>query len=441
MSTSVLKEFLVSIGFDIDDNSYRRFKETMERTTEAFAALATQATAAALVVAKTVEDTADKLDKLYFASLRTGSAAPHLDSLSYAMTQVGINAQAAMGIVEHFASVLRTQPGTGGLLRMMGINPGDDPSKTLVQLLEKLQKVPYFMAAQYGRMFGIDESSLNLLLKQLPQLEKQISERDRTRKADGIDLVKAEADANRLETHRRELEARLRDVQTRSMERFLPLAERLMNFMDRIANDFFRLDAATAGWTTRIGELVAALGALKVATGFLRGILGLGAVEAGGALAVAGPVALGTGATYELWQHKDMAEAFGRQFLKNMPGWLGTGAPSLVGDKTFDTLEGALRHFEGVVSGAYTDIGGRLTSGVGTLCGPEKRPPPATLRYGRNSLVTWPPLWLSLSESLKRTLLPGQQNASRISYTTWATRLLRRVSRPWSTVVTGGRGR
>ena len=75
MASNILKEFLVSIGFDIKEDQYRRFNDTVYKLTQRMEELATLGAAAAVALAAGVSQAAGEMDKLYFASIRTGASA------------------------------------------------------------------------------------------------------------------------------------------------------------------------------------------------------------------------------------------------------------------------------------------------------------------------------------------------------------------------------
>ena len=123
MASSILKEFLVSIGFDIKEDQYRRFNDTVYKLTQRMEELATLGAAAAVALAAGVSQAAGEMDKLYFASIRTGASARNLTDLEYAFSQVGLSAEGALAAVENVAKAINLSPATQGCWQRLALTP------------------------------------------------------------------------------------------------------------------------------------------------------------------------------------------------------------------------------------------------------------------------------------------------------------------------------
>jgi hypothetical protein len=83
--TNVLKEFLISVGFKIDENGYRRFNESLTSISKGaieigkrFAAAGAATVAAGTVIGAALDAAAKPMEALYFAAQRTGASAKEL---------------------------------------------------------------------------------------------------------------------------------------------------------------------------------------------------------------------------------------------------------------------------------------------------------------------------------------------------------------------------
>ena len=172
-NSSVLKEFLVKIGFKIDETKYRDFQESMRVTAKNAVEMSKTALAATTVMGAGLKAVAQQMESLYFATRRTGASATELKELGFAAEQVGVSAEQARGAVEGLAAARRTNPGLNGILGGLGIDPRQtDNAKVLVQLLAKLHSMPYYQGAQVAGLFGINEQTFAMLEQGLPEMRE-----------------------------------------------------------------------------------------------------------------------------------------------------------------------------------------------------------------------------------------------------------------------------
>lgn len=76
MSSDTIKEFLVALGFKVDENGLKKFETGIGKATKVAAALGTAAIAAATECEASVIKISGKLDQLYFSSKCTQSVDP-----------------------------------------------------------------------------------------------------------------------------------------------------------------------------------------------------------------------------------------------------------------------------------------------------------------------------------------------------------------------------
>jgi hypothetical protein len=170
MGDDVLKEFLVSLGFKVDVVSMKKFTDSVEKVTKGVmaAGLAVAATATGIVAGVAV--IANQMEKLYYASQRTGETVGNLMALRYAAGQIGLTADQAQGALEGFARTLRLNPGTNNLLSSLGVT-GATPAAKFESFVEQMKKQKPYVAAAYAGLFGIDPDTLLMLENGLPKLE------------------------------------------------------------------------------------------------------------------------------------------------------------------------------------------------------------------------------------------------------------------------------
>ena len=110
---SVIKKFLVTLGFKTDESALKKFGDGIDRATKSVFLLATAVTATATTVAIGVERFAANMEKLYFAAYRTGTSAVHIKAFERTIQDFGGTAEDAMGSIEGLTTFLRNNPAGG----------------------------------------------------------------------------------------------------------------------------------------------------------------------------------------------------------------------------------------------------------------------------------------------------------------------------------------
>jgi soluble lytic murein transglycosylase-like protein len=172
-SADTIKDFLVSLGFDIDNAGANKFEAVLKGVTANVLKLGATVEGAAASVMLFTTKIADGLDKLYWASQRTGATVQGIKALGYAASQTGGNAQAALSSLEGLASFMRNNPGAEGFLNRLGVQTRDasgkmrDTAAIFTGVGQKLNSMPYYRARQYAQMLGIDENTLQSMRRGL----------------------------------------------------------------------------------------------------------------------------------------------------------------------------------------------------------------------------------------------------------------------------------
>jgi hypothetical protein len=112
--SSVIREFLVKLGFKTDEAALQSFEKGIDRATKTVVGLAVAIEATAVAVAAGVARFASNLEALYFASIRTNTAAANLQAYDLAVQNFGGSAGEATASIEGLAHALRVNPGNEG---------------------------------------------------------------------------------------------------------------------------------------------------------------------------------------------------------------------------------------------------------------------------------------------------------------------------------------
>jgi len=203
MNAETIKDFLVSLGFQIDDAGARKFDSVLAGTTANVLKAGAAVEATALTVVAFTAKIASGLDNLYWMSQRTGATVNGIRQIGYAVSQMGGSVEAARGSLESLSRFMRNNPGSEGFLNRLGVQTRDasgnmrDMASIFTGVGEKLSNMPYYRANQYAQMLGIDENTLMAMRRGLGQFNAQYTQ---MAKAIGYNADAAAVSSNKFMT-------------------------------------------------------------------------------------------------------------------------------------------------------------------------------------------------------------------------------------------------
>lgn len=263
MNAETLKDFLISLGFKVDEAGARKFDAVVAGTTLKAIELGVKVEAAALSVVAFTAKIASGLDDLYWASQRTGATVEGIKQIGYAVSQVGGSVDGARGSLENLARFMRNNPGAEGFLNRLGVQTRDasgnmrDMATIFTGVGQRLSSMPYYRANQYAEMLGLDENTLMAMRRGIGEYMGQYNA---MKKAIGFNPDQAAAASNRFMTSLRSLS------EAASMARDKigsNLADGLAGSLDRlrrqILENFPKIEGAITGTVKGIlwaGEMV-----------------------------------------------------------------------------------------------------------------------------------------------------------------------------------------
>ncbi len=199
--SDTLQEYLVGLGFKIDEAGLNKFNLFLAKSTTAFGALGTASINTAVQIGESVTRVARQFENLYYASQRTGETVAGLQAVGFAAKQIGLSSEQARGAIEGFTRAIRTNPGMEGLLKGLGVGPGS-PMERLQQFIENTKGLPYYIRAQYAGLLGMEEQTFRMLtleggMDRYVEEQKEYSRRQREAGVDADDLGKKSTDLGR----------------------------------------------------------------------------------------------------------------------------------------------------------------------------------------------------------------------------------------------------
>ncbi len=162
----VIRDFLVSLGFDTDNSGLANMKSAMDGIEWKAKALNGALMALATGAVFAVRQTASELDKLYFSSQRIGASVTNINAYGNAIAQLGGSADGAIGSLESLAEKIRNSPGYEGQLKSLGVSTRDangamrDRVEVMKDLSGVLTKMPAYQANAYANSLGIDQKTM-----------------------------------------------------------------------------------------------------------------------------------------------------------------------------------------------------------------------------------------------------------------------------------------
>ena len=246
-NADTIKDFLVSLGFDIDQAGANKFEAVLKGVTANVLKVGAVVKGAALSIVGFTTQIANGLDKIYWASQRTGSSVQGIKALGYAASQTGASAESAMSSLEGLAGFMRSNPGAEGFLNRLGVQTRDasgkmrDTAAIFTGIGQKLNNMPYYRAKQYAQMLGIDENTLMAMRRGMGQLS---SEYALTAKRIGFNAESAAKQSNIFMTSMRNLTMTLGQAKDKIGSNLAGgLAGSIDNFRRQILDNWPKIEA------------------------------------------------------------------------------------------------------------------------------------------------------------------------------------------------------
>lgn len=237
MSDDVIKEFLVGLGFKVDEGKLKKFTGGIGLATKAAFGLATTAAAMATAVVGAVVKMSDRFEQLYYLSQRVGSSAANISAYAYAFEQVGGTADAAKGSIEAISNFMKFNPGGERFIQGLGVRTREangelrDTTDVLIDVSKALKGMPLAKANVVAGALGIDSQTLQILMRDNGAFFEDYKKK---LQAAGVDQDQAAAASARLMQQWRELKASLIILADGLLIKLQPAIESLLRWINEI---------------------------------------------------------------------------------------------------------------------------------------------------------------------------------------------------------------
>lgn len=226
MQSGIIREFLVKLGYKMDDASERRMRESIDKLTDRVKDLAKAGAVMATAVGVAVAKVANDLDGLYFASKRIGASAGNIKAFEYAIKQMGGSGESARAALEGLARFMRNSPGAESWISGLGVKTRDsngnlrDTVDIYADLAGVLKGMDSSQANAVAQVLGLDDTTLQAIRS--GDMAKYMSEYLAQIKASGVDLDQAAKNAQAYAEVLRGLEMRFNALTTVVGSKALP---------------------------------------------------------------------------------------------------------------------------------------------------------------------------------------------------------------------------
>ena len=194
-SGEVLQEYLIKLGYTVDQISLGRFNAGISSSTANVLKVGGAVFGVVASVEAATAAFAYSMRKMYFQSQLSGASVKNLQSLSFASKQVGLDSNAMGDAIGHMSRMIRTNPGTQALIEAFGVKvTGRDASDVAKDMLGTLKQMPEFIGAQWAnQLFGMDADSFHLAITNIDKLNAKQAEAKAIFEQMGMDPDKASA--------------------------------------------------------------------------------------------------------------------------------------------------------------------------------------------------------------------------------------------------------
>lgn len=263
---SIIKEYLVSLGFKVDQNSLNKFDSGLAKTGKAALTFATTLVGVAAATTAFVDKVATEMEGLYWSSVRVKEGVSNIQDFKLGLSKLGGTAEGAAASLESVAKYMRTNPAAEGFMRNLGITTrkanGDlMGSIGIVKQLAHLP-MPYWLKVKFAERFGVDEQTLQAAARDVEGADDKLT---KLYKDAGINADEAARRSVEFENKLKDQKATWGVLATVLEYRLLPVANKLMDWADSLAGFLIRLDGLTGGLSTDMFELAAAVFAVNFA--------------------------------------------------------------------------------------------------------------------------------------------------------------------------------
>lgn len=240
----VLKEFLVALGFQIDQPSARKFVDYLGGLSKTAAKVGATVLGVAVAAEAMVQRVAGSMEKLYYASQRTGATAKSIAALQFGFKQIGLTADDAMESLDAMSKALRINPGTESIFNMLGIKTqGRDRVEVLLDLVTQLSKLPDYLGVRWAEELGISADTFIRMKDNLQGLTAAVQKHRDLQRLSGVDTDKVTKQYRDYMNSIGEVWEKTELLSKQLATKMLPFFKDLIGVVNEVMEDFIKFGA------------------------------------------------------------------------------------------------------------------------------------------------------------------------------------------------------
>jgi hypothetical protein len=284
----ILQEFLVRLGYTVDESSFKKFMGIIGVSDSGLADLAVSAGAATVALTTMVQRVADRIERLYYVGQASGETINTLQGVGYAAEMIGVSAEKAQSRIAGLAMSIKTNPGLGGLLGLLGVNITGKPAEVFSSLIHRLKAMPFFMASQYAQQFGISPDELMQFENNIDKYDAAQRRYAEIQRQFGVDNDRNSEGFIHFKNTLTDIVDKLEAVGEKIAGDFLPPAQKVLDWVDQAVTEFGQLNKETDSWLGLLTAIGTAVGGGLLGKSLLGSIFGRGAAAVGAGAAAGG---------------------------------------------------------------------------------------------------------------------------------------------------------
>ena len=241
-NSEILREYLLKLGFKVDEGSNKKFEQGIVRGGLKVNALTRGIVGAMEAVHEMVTGFARGMEKLYYSSRLADTTVSRMQAMGFAAKMVGVSSESMQGALQGMARALRMNPGLQGLLEGYGVQvKGRTTDKVMLDMLAVAKKMPFWQGAGFASLFGLDADSYKLMIDSLDTMKESAALREQMNKDAGLDADEAARTSVEYSKQLHEIEA-LWDILKQTSEiSLLPKFQYIAGIVKEILKDWTTL--------------------------------------------------------------------------------------------------------------------------------------------------------------------------------------------------------
>jgi hypothetical protein len=251
MAGETIKEYLVSLGFQVDESGLKKFLGGISDTTKVVTELGAGVVAAAVATVAFVGKMADSVTDLYWASQRLRSGVADIKGFSLGVQQMGGDAAQAQASLENLAAFMRNNPGGERYIHMMlGVDTRDanknlrSTTDIMNDIGKRLRGLPFWRQKVVANFLGIDDMTLMAMDRGLGKVTDRYKQ---LFKLAGVNPDKAAEGLKNFHNQLGRLQSTLYVIAVIAAEKLEPVVSWLADKLDWLLGQFVKLQNSKLG--------------------------------------------------------------------------------------------------------------------------------------------------------------------------------------------------